>query len=127
LADPKLGALDIHRWHVQRGWLGIGYHYVIRTDGEIEEGRPEQWRGAHAEQVNSHSIGICLIGGCDAEQKPQANFTVDQLRALRMLLNDVLDRHPLATILGHRDIPGVAKACPSFNVKRWLTTGEVKA
>ena len=67
-------AKDIRRWHTTpkekggRGWRDIGYHYVIRLDGTIELGRPLEKAGAHCigrkgEDHNSHSIGICYIGG----------------------------------------------------------------
>ena len=52
---------DIHRWHLERGWLGIGYQYFIRKDGSIWRGRPEDWVGAHAgNPANTFSIGICF-------------------------------------------------------------------
>lgn len=121
-----LGAREIDGWHRDNGWMGIGYHYVIRTDGTVERGRPEAMRGAHAAEVNDHSIGICLIGGVDAKGKPSANFTGLQLAALSDLLAGITDRHGITKIVGHRDIPGVKKACPSFNVAHWLNTGEVK-
>ena len=56
-------AAEIHAWHLARGWAGIGYHFVIRKDGSIERGRPQDMIGAHAGPgVNGHSIGICLCG-----------------------------------------------------------------
>ncbi len=63
--DQDIGAKEIHKWHQQAGYDGIGYHYVIRKDGTIERGRPIQKDGAHA-KVNGHnlrSIGLCLVGG----------------------------------------------------------------
>lgn len=122
----SLGAREIDGWHRGKGWLGIGYHYVIRTDGTVERGRPEKMRGAHAEQVNDHSIGICLIGGVNAKGKPEANFTEAQMASLRALLNDIDARLPIERCIGHRDIPGVKKACPSFDVTHWLMTEEVR-
>ena len=67
-------AKEIRSWHTApkekggRGWRDIGYHYVIRLDGTIELGRPLEKAGAHCigrkgEDHNSHSIGICYIGG----------------------------------------------------------------
>lgn len=54
---------DIDRWHKARGFKMIGYHYVIRLDGTIEQGRPLEMTGAHCKGHNAHSIGICYIGG----------------------------------------------------------------
>ena len=62
-ASADVSAAEIHRWHRAKGWAGIGYHFVIRRDGSVERGRPQETIGAHAgEGVNSHSIGICLCG-----------------------------------------------------------------
>ena len=52
-------AVDIDRWHVARGWKGIGYHYVVRRDGTVEPGRALETKGDHCLNHNSHSIGIC--------------------------------------------------------------------
>lgn len=60
-----LATEDIDRYHRSLGWKCCGYHYVIPTDGTIEAGRPEELVGAHCKHHNSHSIGICYIGGLD--------------------------------------------------------------
>ena len=68
----------IDRWHKERGWTGIGYHYVIlngcrkasaagfqpykkEDDGLIETGRPVEEAGAHCGGENHDSIRIFLI------------------------------------------------------------------
>ncbi|MBP1761173.1 MAG: N-acetylmuramoyl-L-alanine amidase [Firmicutes bacterium] len=62
-ASADVTAAEIHKWHRAKGWSGIGYHFVIRKDGSIERGRPQEMIGAHAGAgVNGHSIGICLCG-----------------------------------------------------------------
>lgn len=114
-----IGRKEIDRWHRERGWLMIGYHFVIRRDGTVETGRLVERVGAHVEGHNKHSIGICLVGGIDAKGKPENNFTHEQFKALRELLFGLLSYCPEATVLGHRDFPGVAKACPSFDVGGW--------
>ena len=55
-------AEDIHKLHLSFGWEGIGYHKVIKKNGDLENGRPEFWRGAHVYGHNHESLGICLIG-----------------------------------------------------------------
>jgi N-acetyl-anhydromuramyl-L-alanine amidase AmpD len=119
---PKadIGVKEITRWHRERGFLAIGYHWVIRRDGTVEPGRREDLIGAHAVQVNDRSVGVCLVGGVDAKGNPEDNFTPDQMVALKGLLDSLAVRYPGAEVLGHRDIPGVAKACPSFDVRAWL-------
>lgn len=122
-----VSAADIDKWHRLKGWLCIGYHFVIRRDGTVEPGRPLTMRGAHVEGHNHESVGVCLIGGTDGTkaQAPQANFTPAQMSSLKKLVGTLKLHFPLAAVQGHRDFPGVAKACPSFNVKHWLQTGQV--
>lgn len=120
--SPKqdIGAYEIERWHRKRSFLAIGYHFVIRRDGTVEKGRPVDVVGAHVEGHNSNSVGVCLVGGVDAKQKPQDNFTKEQYAALHGLLKELKTSYPTAGVLGHRDFPAVAKACPSFSVAEWL-------
>lgn len=120
--QPKqdIGAAEIERWHRKRSFLAIGYHYVIRRDGTLELGRPDDTVGAHVEGHNSTSVGICLVGGVDAKLKAQNNFTDEQFATLRDLLVELKEKYPDAEIKGHRDFPNVAKDCPSFSVKDWL-------
>jgi len=122
-----VGATEIDRWHRDRGFLGIGYHFVIRRDGTAEPGRPLHEMGAHVRGWNNKSIGICLVGGVDEDKQPAMNFEQAQLETLKMLLENVpqvLGAAGVQTkdvgVLGHRDFPGVHKACPSFDVREWL-------
>ena len=113
---------DIDRWHRSQGWDGVGYHYVITLDGTIEPGRELEEVGSHVKGHNANSIGICLIGGVDAGGKPANTFNARQFDALELVLRGLLGRWPKAKILGHRDYPNVAKACPSFDVRAWCLT-----
>lgn len=115
-----IGLREIRQWHVQRGWLDVGYHYIIRRDGRIEEGRPRDAVGAHVEGHNSTSLGICLVGGIDATGKPEDNFTHEQWASLEGLVWEASTVwYQDARIVGHRDLDS-GKACPSFDVKQWL-------
>jgi len=121
---PKqnIGAADINKWHRAKGWACIGYHYVIKRDGTIEQGRDEKVIGAHVENWNAVSLGICMVGGVSADdiKKAENNFTEAQFASLKNLLVDLKTRYPKAKIQGHRDFPKVAKACPSYSVSDWL-------
>lgn len=128
-AALDIGAAEIRKWHRERGWRDIGYHYVIRRDGTVETGRPETTPGAHEPKVNRSSVAVCLVGGSPPSGTPAArkglgenNFTPAQFEALAALLGVLRKKYPKAEILGHRDIPGVRKACPSFDVKSWLAS-----
>ena len=116
-----IGAAEIDGWHKERGFTGIGYHFVIRRDGSLEQGRPLEQPGAHVQGHNAHSIGICLVGGkvLSEEDAPCNNFTPEQYGALRALAADLCRRFPGAEVLGHRDVPGVNKTCPCFDVRSW--------
>lgn len=118
--DMDIGAEVIRGWHLKRGWLDIGYHRVIRRDGTIEAGRPEDRPGAHARGFNHLSLGICLIGGVESDGKtPEANFTHAQWESLERLIRNYKHAYPDAEVLGHRDLPNVNKACPSFDAREW--------
>lgn len=107
-------AVDIDQWHKQRGWNGIGYHYVIDLDGTLEIGRPEVKVGAHCLGHNSNSIGVVYVGGVALDGKtPKDTRTEAQKASLIKLLTCLKHRFPNATIHGHRDF--AAKACPSFD------------
>jgi len=118
-----IGVEEIRQWHRQRGWLDVGYHKIIRRDGTIEDGRALTTPGAHARGFNNRSLGICLIGGVESDKKtPEANYTHDQWNALESLLRDLKIMYPDAEVLGHRDLPHVNKACPSFDAVEWWRT-----
>lgn len=121
-SKTDVGAKDIDKWHRAKGWKCIGYHYVIRRNGTVEEGREEATIGAHVENWNANSVGICMVGGVNADDinKAENNFTPEQFASLKQLLIDLKVRYPKAKIQGHRDFPNVKKACPSFEVKDWL-------
>ena len=108
-------AADIDRWHRERGFQnGIGYHYVVRRDGTVEVGRPIEMIGAHCENHNRHSIGVCYEGGLDAAGKPADTRTEAQKVALRKLLLHLHARFPKAIITGH-NVFNPMKACPCFD------------
>ena len=82
--DQMSSAAQIDSWHRDRGFhLGIGYHYVVRRNGEIEPGRPEYMVGAHCLHHNSHSIGVCYEGGLDIRGQPADTRTPEQKAATR--------------------------------------------
>ena len=118
--DQNFDVEDIRRWHRQRGWMDVGYHFVIKRDGEVQTGRPHDVPGAHARGFNHVSLGVCLIGGVESDGKtPESNYTAFQWRELERLVRDLLKLYPDAKVVGHRDLPNVNKACPSFDVPDW--------
>ena len=69
-------AQDIHQWHLNNGWSGAGYHFLVRKDGTVYRLRPENKIGAHASGSNSDSIGICFEGSYMTETMPQAQINI---------------------------------------------------
>ena len=109
---------DIDRWHKERGFKKIGYHYVIYRDGSVHEGRPLNEIGAHAAPFNSKSIGICYIGGLDEKARAKDTRTPEQKVAIVKLLKELKRQFPDAEIVGHRDLTNVHKACPCFDARK---------
>lgn len=130
-ATPEGRDIDIkwiERSHIKRGFKRVGYHYVIKLDGTIEEGRGLNEVGAHVEGFNAHSIGICYVGGLDEKGRPKDTRTPAQKNVLRGLVQSLICQFPGVSLCGHRDLSpdrdgdGVIekhewmKACPSFDV-----------
>ena len=108
---------DIDRWHRERGFNGIGYHYVVDRDGSYYRGRHIERAGAHCLGHNARSIGICYVGGCAADgHTPKDTRTEAQKKTLLTLLRAMRERYPKARICGHRDFAN--KACPCFDATK---------
>ena len=129
-AGQDFTAADIDRWHRQRGFRSIGYHFVVRLDGTVEPGRDVALDGAHCTGWNHRSIGICYIGGLDKNGRPADTRTEAQREALVRLVEDLRLVFPsLQQVIGHRDTSpdlngdGIIspneyiKSCPCFDVK----------
>lgn len=111
-----VSAAEIDRYHRSRGFACIGYHRVVRRDGQIECGRSESLVGAHCRGLNHCSIGVCYVGGLDASGHPKDTRTAAQRKSLRLLLSELRRRYPQAHIYGHRDF--APKACPCFDAAK---------
>lgn len=109
--NKNLNANDIHEMHLGFGWDGIGYHKIICRSGEIQNGRPEYWIGAHVKGKNDISLGVCLIG--------RDNFTNKQFISLEKILKKWKLLYPQAKIIGHCDTGETNKTCPNFDAVSW--------
>ena len=108
---------DIRKWHKERGWSDIGYHYVIDRRGHILVGRDVDIIGAHCEGHNAHSIGVVYIGGLSAlDGKPKDTRTLSQKASLIRCLTELRSLYPYAKIYGHRDFS--SKECPCFDARQ---------
>lgn len=104
------------RDHLKRSFANIGYHFYITRDGDLFAGRPLHQEGAHAQGWNRYSIGVCYEGGLDEQGHPADTRTEAQRQTLDALISRLLTDYPKARVVGHRDLPGVTKACPCFEV-----------
>ena len=121
--DKDSSAEEIHKFHREvNGWAGIGYHYVIRKDGTIEQGRRPKAVGAHALHHNMNSIGICVAGNFDFV-KPD-HVQMDSLKLLTAWLCQKYKLDPMkrGVIVGHRDLNDTD--CPGKNLYPKL--GEIR-
>lgn len=102
----------------------VSYHHVIELDGKVTQTLKDDQKGAHVGGHNTGNIGICYIGGMDAQNKVAKDTrTPAQKHALAELVRTYQGRYPGLHVLGHRDWPDVVKACPSFDVHSWLSAG----
>ena len=109
-------AATISKWDIQR-FGQVSYHWVVELDGSKHATLPDNIKGAHVGKNNTGNIGICYVGGMDADNAaPKDTRTPAQKQAIRELVALYKLKYPGAILRGHRDWPGVAKACPSFDV-----------
>lgn len=99
---------DVHQWHLNNGWSGIGYNYFVRKDGNIYKGRPDNAIGSHCLHHNTNSLGICAEGDYTKEIMPEV-----QKQALIDLGIYLKNKYNITAIYGHREL--YATACPGQN------------
>ena len=115
-----IGADEIRLWHTRdNGWSDIGYHYVIKRDGTIEGGRPEEVPGAHTRGHNTNSIGICMVGGKARSGEQACNFTANQWIAAAAIVAHLKSVYG-CEVYGHNDFDK-GKTCPTFDAKSWAS------
>lgn len=110
----------INAW--DRAKLGqISYHHVVTLDGVDHVALPDDVKGAHVGGANAGNIGVCYVGGMDAQMHaPKDTRTPAQRATLRAIVIRYKAKYPGLIVRGHREWPGVKKACPSFDVAAWL-------
>lgn len=101
-----IGAKQIDSWHRAKGWVAIGYHYVIRRSGVLELGRKEEDQGAHTRGMNANSLGVCLIGTSD--------FEFEQIITLKELYKDIKKRWSIDSYSWYCHSEFSSKTCPNI-------------
>ena len=109
---------DVRDWHTKgNGWSDIGYHFLIKIDGTVQEGRNMAKTGAHVAGHNKSSIGIAYVGGMDKNMEEWIDTRTDQQKdSIFNLLMDLKFQFPDAVVYGHNDFTD-KKVCPCFNAK----------
>lgn len=108
-SDSNAGDVkNIRAWHKQRGFDDVGYHFIIRTDGEVEVGRMLNVIGAHCKGYNKTSVASCLIG--------KNIFTEKQFESLSKIHKMLEKLFPKIVMHAHNEF-NVNKTCPNFNIK----------
>ena len=113
-SSMNIGLKEIDIWHRKRGFNGVGYHYVIRRNGQIQEGRALNKVGAHTYGYNRKSIGICLVG--------RDEYNPSQFASLKKLIKKLSESY-LFTVHGHYEFS--KKTCPNFDVQEFMKEDEV--
>lgn len=101
---------DIHQWHLENGWAGCGYHFLVRKDGSIYKGRPIEAIGSHCKGQNSVSIGICAEGDYMTEIMPET-----QEKSIIELVQHLRSQYGQLPILGHAEAMNFETSCPGTN------------
>ena len=105
----------IDKWHKERGWNGIGYHFVIHHDGSMHLGSPLHKTGAHCKGHNTGSIGICVVGNFMEE-----DMSDNQLLSLDLLLRGLLKRFQLRSNKLHAHREFGETLCPGDKLFDWV-------
>lgn len=133
-ASREVSSDEIRHWHTDpvskggRGWKQVGYTDMIHLDGRIErlvknneDANVDPWEITNgAKGYNAVSRHVVYVGGCDANdvKKAKDTRTAAQKEALKRYVLDFHKRFPKVKIIGHREVAN--KACPSFDVQKWL-------
>ena len=132
---------EIRHWHTApvkeggRGWKQVGYTDMIHLDGTVErlvanneDAEVDPWEVTNgAKGYNTVSRHVVYVGGLATDGKTAKDTRTEaQVKAMTAYVRDFHERFPQIRIVGHGELPGVKKACPSFNVEEWLRSIGIK-
>jgi len=112
--DQDFSVGDVRAWHKARGWSDIGYHYYIKCDGSLHEGRPLSRVGSHCKGHNTGSIGVCFEGGKNPNNSNWDKPTDNQIKTVKLLIVSLRSDYGDLTLHGHYEFS--SKSCPNFDV-----------
>lgn len=130
----EVTSAEIRHWHTDpvseggRGWKQVGYTDMIHLDGTVErlvnnneDANVDPWEITNgAVGYNSVSRHVVYVGGMSRDNKrAEDTRTTAQRAALKAYVLSLHNRFPTVKIVGHNEL--AKKACPSFDVQRWLS------
>jgi len=122
--NQHIGRETLEEWHLSRGFSSIGYHFVITRAGDLQLGRPLEDIGAHVQGFNANSVGVCMIGGLDANGHELVHapdqFTPAQWRTAKTLVAFLRSVYPAARVCGHRDLSPDTNRDGRIEQREWL-------
>lgn len=105
---------SIRQAHQNAGWGDIGYHFIIDPFGQVWEGRPLAFQGAHVHDHNVRNLGVLTLGNFELQTPTAAQRSaLSQFVALRMKQHRV----PLVRVHTHREL--TSTLCPGRNLQ-WV-------
>ena len=112
---------EVDRWHRERGFRCVGYHFLVLLDGSVQTGRQLSEVGAHCRNHNLRSVGIAYVGGLTTDGKPADTRTKEQRKVLRALVEYVQDivyrqQGTIPRVVTHHMLDH-SKACPCFTLE----------
>jgi hypothetical protein len=110
---------DIAAWDIKK-FGQESYHHIVTLDGADHVRLADNVKGAHVGGANTGNIGVCYVGGCDKAMNAKDTRTIAQKATLARIVKTYQAKYPGLIVRGHNEWPGVAKACPSFDVSEWL-------
>lgn len=127
----EVSGADIRRWHTSpppagRGWKQVGYTDVFHLNGGVErlaanndDGIVDTWEITNGVKgMNSRIRNVVYVGGLDKTGVPFDTRTREQLVSMKKYVIDFIQKNPTVKVAGHNQF--ASKACPSFDVPRWL-------
>ncbi len=130
--NQDIGSEEVNQWHVDRGWSGCGYHYIIRRDGRIQRGRPLNRQGAHSggsnPGFNTYTIGVAFAGGYNCPSGTRnpdryisaESLTYAQMKTYESFMDSFYQVHPGGQAYGHVDTDDKGKVDPGFDVAEFV-------
>lgn len=95
---PETNAQSLDMKHCSQGRFGIGYHFLILTNGVIQLCRRIGSCGNHSRNLDDVSVAVGIVGGADEEGNRVHTRTDEQDGSLEGLLGFLGELYPDAVV-----------------------------